>query len=316
MEDYPQYSDNLIQERKGVSRFAVEIIDRGLIWRETPNSDVGIDGQVEFRDAYGQATGILVAAQIKSGKSYLVGDESMIHYHPADRHANYWRDFPVPVLLVVHDPATNELYWTDARQQLRASGKRTIFIPRTQTISRTAASDLFATSRPLAPVLEIPDVVRNMAENRHEDPGFRLSFFELFGFGIADIGRKLFFSMSLCMEIVEIRAAEADVGVGVGSAEHEFIDRYIKFLVGQGLIYYDYSDYAIDRDDRHLAPMFLVPLTKRGSETLEFMQVMSNNAFHECLLRLAVNSVHSIACRLERVEQCQNGLLQKLRTSG
>ena len=109
------------------------------------------------------------------------------------------------------------------------------------------------------------------------------------------------------MEIVGMRTESVEVGF----AEHDFVDRYIKFLVGQGLVYYDYSDYLIDRNDRYVAPIFLAPLTKRGTETLGLMQVVSDNAFHECLLCLSYNSVDSIARRLERVEQCQNELLKK-----
>ena len=139
-----------------------------------------------------------------------------------------------------------------------------------------------------------------------------MSFFELFGFGITDIGRKLFFSMSLCMEIAEYRAHEAGTGWTVGSDEHQFVDRYISFLVSQGLIYYDYSDYLIDRDEVRLAPNFLVPLTKRGRMTLEIMQVVTNNIFHESLLGVQETSVHSILTRLPEVERIQ----QTLRASG
>jgi hypothetical protein len=135
-----------------------------------------------------------------------------------------------------------------------------------------------------------------------------MSFFELFGFGLADIGRKLFFSMSLCMEIAEIRAYDFGVGVGVGSEEHDFLERYIKFIVSQGLVYYDYSDYLIDKD-REVAPIFLSPLTRRGRETLQQMQQLTNNAFHECLLRISEVSAFSLSDRLKRVELCQQALV-------
>jgi hypothetical protein len=149
-----------------------------------------------------------------------------------------------------------------------------------------------------------------MALEKHENPGFRMSFFELFGFGLADIGRKLFFSMSLCMEIAEIRADESGVAVGVGSEEHDFLERYIKFIVSQGLVYYDYSDYLIDKE-REVAPIFLSPLTRRGRETLQQMQRLTNHAFHECLLRIDDASLLSLLDRLDRVELCQQTLVSQ-----
>ncbi len=119
MEQLPEFGDNYQQERKGVSHFASAIADVGLIRREMPNSDVGIDGHVEFVDADGRAAGIIVVVQIKSGESFIKGTEEAIVYYPSSKHANYWREFPVPVLLVIHDPDTRTIYWADARQQGR-----------------------------------------------------------------------------------------------------------------------------------------------------------------------------------------------------
>jgi hypothetical protein len=43
----------------------------GLIFRETSNSDTGVDGQLEEVDEQCHATGRIMAVQIKSGSSYL-----------------------------------------------------------------------------------------------------------------------------------------------------------------------------------------------------------------------------------------------------
>ena len=102
---FPQHGSNSREERKGVNHLASAISDLGLIWRETPSSDVGIDGQIEFVDADGLATGLIVAVQVKSGSSYLRGDEHSILYRPSGKHANYWREFPVPVLLAIESTA-------------------------------------------------------------------------------------------------------------------------------------------------------------------------------------------------------------------
>jgi hypothetical protein len=310
MEQLPEFGGNYQQERKGVSRFASAIADLGLIWRETSNSDVGIDGQVEFVDTDGRATGIIVAVQIKSGESFIKGTDEAIVYYPSSKHANYWREFPVPVLLVIHDPATRTICWTDARQQLRSAptGDVPIRVPRSQTIDKARPEEFFATVKPIEKPLSVPEIVRAMIANAHPAAGFRMSFFELFGFGITDIGRKLFFGMTLCMEIAEFRAYEADVGWGVGGAEHEFVDRYISFLVAQGLIYYDYSDYLLDRDERELAPTFLVPLTLRGRQTLEAIHTLTGGLFFETLLAVAPNSASSICQRLARSDAIQKQL--------
>jgi hypothetical protein len=307
--ELPEYTDAQLQERDGLYVFASAVTKKHILWRETPNSDVGIDGQIEYRNEQGHVTGNLAAVQIKSGVSYIGKNHSGIRFRPSAKHVNYWREFPVPVLLVIHDPANDVLYWTDARQQLRADATREVIdLPTGRTVSSMDAKALFETVQPISALLNIPAVVRAMALEQHEDPGFRMSFFELFGFGLADIGRKLFFSMSLCMEIAEKRAHDSGVGVGVGSEEHDFLERYIKFIVSQGLVYYDYSDYLIDKD-LELAPILLSPLTARGRATLQEMQRLTNHAFHECFLRIDEASVFSLLDRLDRVELCQQALL-------
>jgi hypothetical protein len=307
--DLPEYTDAQLQERDGVYVFASAVTKRHILWRETSNSDVGIDGQIEYRNERGQVTGNLAAVQIKSGISYIGKNHPYIRFRPSIRQGNYWREFPIPVLLVIHDPSSDALYWTDARQQLRAGSNREVIdLPTEQTVIGTDPKALFETVQPISDLLDISAVLQIMARERHENPGFRMSFFELFGFGLADIGRKLFFSMSLCMEIAEIRADE--FGVYVSFEEHDFLERYIKFIVSQGLVYYDYSDYLIDKD-RQVGPILLTPLTRRGREVLRHMQQLTNNAFHECLLRIDESSLSSLFGRLDRVEQCQQRLVSQ-----
>jgi hypothetical protein len=235
--NYPQYGETQQQERKGVNRLASDIADLGLIWRETPTSDVGIDGQIEFVDANGLATGLIVAVQVKSGASYLGDKKDRIIYRPTRKHANYWREFPVPVLLAIHDPESREIFWTDARQQLRGTASdEVVILSKSQTVSNSDPASFFAALRPIEKQMTESEVVKALAANVHNEAGFHLSFLELFGFGITDIGRKLFFSMHLCMEIAEYRAAQHDVGVGVGYSEHQFVEAYVTFLVSQGLV--------------------------------------------------------------------------------
>ena len=101
--------------------------------RETIDADVGIDGQVEHVDDEGNCTGHVIAVQVKAGPSYLSkGDEETIHFYPEEKHRNYWRDFPVPVILAIVDTESQTTYWTDARRYLRSpltSSEKAIRIP-------------------------------------------------------------------------------------------------------------------------------------------------------------------------------------------
>src|SRR5690349_21713482 len=95
----PNVSENYYKEREGVLKVALELNSYGYIFRETSNGDVGIDGQIEQVNEKGEATGKIVAAQIKSGNSYLVDKGDYFWFYPQEKHRNYWCVFPLPVIL-------------------------------------------------------------------------------------------------------------------------------------------------------------------------------------------------------------------------
>lgn len=68
---FPKYNQTNSQERLGVNAVAEAIAKIGQIWRETPMADVGVDGQIEYVNPEGFATGRMIAVQIKSGPSFL-----------------------------------------------------------------------------------------------------------------------------------------------------------------------------------------------------------------------------------------------------
>jgi WD40 repeat protein/RNase P subunit RPR2 len=80
------------------------------IFRPAPLFDYGIDGEVEFKDNDGKASGKRIYIQLKSGNSYLrtrKGDGSEIFDVKDDRHLKYWTSQPVDVYLVIRQ--TDEL---------------------------------------------------------------------------------------------------------------------------------------------------------------------------------------------------------------
>jgi WD40 repeat protein/GTPase SAR1 family protein len=81
------------------------------IFRPVTMFDHGIDGEVEFKDNDGKASGKRIYVQLKSGNSYLrtrKGDGLEIFDMKNERHLEYWINQPVDVYLVVRQ--TNE--WT------------------------------------------------------------------------------------------------------------------------------------------------------------------------------------------------------------
>jgi GTPase SAR1 family protein/DNA-directed RNA polymerase subunit RPC12/RpoP len=74
------------------------------IFRPVTMFDHGIDGEVEFKDNDGKASGKRIYIQLKSGNSYLrtrKGDGSEVFDVTNDRHLEYWISQPVDVYLVI-----------------------------------------------------------------------------------------------------------------------------------------------------------------------------------------------------------------------
>lgn len=312
---FPKLGPGYFTERQGVLAFAEVVNNFGYVFRETANADVGIDGQVEHVDGDGNCTGHVIAVQVKSGTSYSsAGDANTIIYYPNEKHINYWRSFPVPVILAIIQPDPKVIFWTDVRRYLRSpftANEKSVRIPRKQVLVEESKFQLFESSGSIGErLLPLEAVLHEMAVNRSNDPGFQMSFFELFALGLVDIGTKLFFSMSLCMEIAEYRAANNEVGVGVGFVEQRFVDSYIDFLVAQNLINYDYSDYLIDRDERQLQPTFICQLTHKGRAIVEAMQKHQRSyVVHESLLGLTFPFQFRLPARLNELEQMQHRIV-------
>jgi HEAT repeat protein len=97
--------------------------EAGHIFRPTPNSDWGIDGEIEFKNDRGEATGCRVYLQLKSGDSYLrkrKHDGKEI-FNIKKRHAEYWQSHAYPVLLVISDSG-GRTRWMNVTEYLQNHG--------------------------------------------------------------------------------------------------------------------------------------------------------------------------------------------------
>ena len=139
----PKFPQTSTTERIGVMRVATILTEMGFIFRETSNSDTGIDGYIEEVNNNQEATGRLLATQIKSGASYLQEHDEYFVFHADESHIKYWKLYPIPVILCVHNPDTGKTYY----QAIHPHGHEVstkIMIPQKQVLSYENREDLFA----------------------------------------------------------------------------------------------------------------------------------------------------------------------------
>jgi small GTP-binding protein len=101
--------------------------EAGQIFRPTPNSDWGIDGEIEFKNQKGEASGKRVYLQLKSGDSYLQtrkGDGKEIFSIKNQRQAEYWQAQAYPVMLVIRT-SDGQIRWMNVTKHLQQQTKKT-----------------------------------------------------------------------------------------------------------------------------------------------------------------------------------------------
>jgi hypothetical protein len=99
--------------------------EAGQIFRPTPNSDRGIDGEIVFKNNKGEASGARVYLQLKSGDSYLhkrSKDDKEIFRIKEARWAEYWQSQAYPVMLVIRT-SDGQIRWMNVTDYLKKHGQ-------------------------------------------------------------------------------------------------------------------------------------------------------------------------------------------------
>jgi hypothetical protein len=95
--------------------------EAGQIYRGYTNSDHGIDGEIEFKDDQGRASGKRLYVQLKSGDSYLTErqrDQAEIFKIKNPRWADYWQKQAYAAMLVIRT-SDGEIRWMNVTAYLK-----------------------------------------------------------------------------------------------------------------------------------------------------------------------------------------------------
>lgn len=118
-------NDNESRELFLVGEAFKVVAEAGYIFRPTGNSDWGIDGEIEFKNDRGEASGKRVYLQLKSGDSHLrkrKSDGKEI-FTIKQRHAEYWQSHAYPVFLVIRNTG-GQTRWMNVTEYLQRHGTK------------------------------------------------------------------------------------------------------------------------------------------------------------------------------------------------
>ena len=119
--------DNESRELILVGHATAIAAEAGQIFRPVTWADWGIDGEIEFKDDQGRASGRRLYLQLKSGDSYLYQrrrDDVEIFTIKNPRHAEYWLNQAYPVMLVIRT-SDGRIRWMNVTDYLKEHGKET-----------------------------------------------------------------------------------------------------------------------------------------------------------------------------------------------
>ncbi len=104
--------------------------ETGQIFRQMPNSEWGLDGEIEFKNDKGELSGKRVYLQLKSGGSYLharKSDGKELFTIKDERQAEYWLAQASPVMLVIRT-SDGQIRWMNVTDYLNRHGTKTLQI--------------------------------------------------------------------------------------------------------------------------------------------------------------------------------------------
>lgn len=129
-------------EDAGVLAVRKAALEAGVISREQTTHDFGVDVHFEFADERGDATGRLLAIQVKTGKSYFAhATEGGWWFYIDEKHENYWLGHSLPVVLALHDDRDGNTFWVrvapETIERTRNGGSK-ILVPSSQVLDKAA----------------------------------------------------------------------------------------------------------------------------------------------------------------------------------
>lgn len=131
-------------DRIGINYIENFFLKNGWIPRTILQSDVGLDMEIEIAED-GIPTGQLIGVQIKTGASYFKEvSEGNIIFRGSTTHLEYWLNHTLPVLIILHNNATNQTIWQNITEKtvLRTAKSFKVLLPLTNELDFTTLSKL------------------------------------------------------------------------------------------------------------------------------------------------------------------------------
>ena len=260
---------NVTQEHRGLAKVHAVCAEMDAIWRATPSSDLGIDGQVEFlAPESAVSTGSIIAVQVKSGESYFRQSNSMhVKYYPSKRHRRYWQRLNLPVVLILHDPSEDLTIYARVKHQLATEGP--ILLRRDSYFEKSAREDLLELACDDTALPSVDDTLLGFQKTILPVRQGHISGIE---FLLACTNRSAtYLELRMCRVAEVVRMAGDNGGKTIGSEAYEFIHQCVVKCWGGRITDPFFSEFELMWYELCMVPDIIVSLTTYGQEVLRHL---------------------------------------------
>lgn len=292
---------DLLQEDRGLIEVHKACIAMQAIWRPTPCHDLGVDGQIEFLEIADNviSTGKIIAIQVKSGPSYFSNQtNSHVKYYPSNKHRRYWQALNLPIVLVLHNPNTNQTIYTEVKAQLDLD--KPILVPLKNKFDQSARPDILFLCDHIDDPQKILQKLKSVTLNT--EPEKQISGIEFLLACLNPAHEYFELRMARISTMLELSTEEGGIYIGIDA--HDFIHRCSLICLG-GRISESFAEtYEHQWYDLYQVPDFVVPLTPFGTRVADYLienanELVSTTSF----LRHQQSDAREVALFIERV--CQ-----------
>lgn len=257
---------DLLQEDRGLIEVHKACIAMQAIWRPTPCHDLGVDGQIEFLEMADNviSTGKIIAIQVKSGPSYFKNQtKTHVKYYPSKKHRRYWQALNLPIVLVLHNPDTNQTIYTEVKSQLDSS--ETVVVPFKNKFNQSARGDILSLC---AHIDDPQQILRKLKSvTLITGPGKLISGIEFLLSCVNPTHEYFELKMARISTMLELSAEES--GICIGSDTYDFIHRCSLICLGARISESFAETYDHQWYDLYQVPDFIVPLTPFGTRVAD-----------------------------------------------